>query len=548
MQLRGNWLSLVSWRAFSTAGNQVERSIGRLSSGKRINTAGDDAAGLGISERIQGQFRGLLQANRNALDGVSLIQTAESALNQTEGILQRGRELSVQAANGTLSDDQKSYLQTELTHLLSEVNGIADSTTYNGKHLLTGSGQSGQISRTLAGLRTGWLEEPEKLIATLFGLTGDGTTLTVAFQDQGSSAAWVTGDPNPVTGHLDALTLNINLSDFAADVSPLYNDRKVGRAVAQAILSRNSDYNQLPAWFLSGVADYLVGGDEELKANLLAAGGNAQQVVNAMNDALTGTWQDDSIHRSAAYLAVKYFDKGLLPGLTMKDAMDYLKSNTLNDTFNWAYGSASLSDFVTSFLSTTGGGATFLSTQLNLNDADVGAIGGGDAATVIPDARPYTLEPMTGFKIEWPAVASPESITLQVGANAEDKLTFSIPEVTAYTLNLLGIDLVHAAQDAIQRLGAAIGKVSGVRSELGAINNRLEHTVGSNANAAEAGQGSYSRIVDLDMALEVSNLTRQQIMLSSAGAMLAQANTARQNVNWLLKGMGERSPSAVWAT
>jgi flagellin len=549
MRVRGNWISLFSWRAFSGAARQVDRSIAHLSSGKRIDSAADDAAGLGIAQRIQGQFRGLIQANRNALDGISLVQTAEGALNQIQDLLQRGRELSVYAANGVLSDSDKGQLQTEVDNLITEIDHIAGSTEFNGNYLLTASPQSQAISRVLTGLRTGWLQQSEALVQNVYGLVGDGTTIQIALDQQGTQAAWVTGTPDVASGKLDNLVLHINLSDFSSVTGPIESDRHVARAFVEAVLGRNTDMNQVAQWFQSGVADYLAGGDEQLKSALQSVGGNAQQIVDVMNDALSGTWKDDSIHRAAAYLTVKYLDNGLLPGLTMKDVLDYLKSNTLEDTINWAFGSASLSGFLVNFLDAGAtGGAAFLSTQLNLNDADVGAVGGGDNGTVIPDGQPYTLTPLSGFKVLWPPAIQKQNITLQVGANAGDTLTFEISEVTAYSLDLLGLEVVKHASEAIDRFHAAMQAVTGVRSSLGAIQNRLEHTINANALTSESEQSGFSRITDLDVAREVTNLTREQIMVSSSSAMLAQANTMRQNVNWLLKGLGTTVPGMAFGT
>jgi flagellin len=139
MVINNNIEAMNATRQLSTNAFNQSKSIEKLSSGMRINRAGDDAAGLAISEKMRGQIRGLQQASRNAQDGISMIQTAEGALNETQSILQRMRELAVQSANDTNVTKDRSAIQNEITQLQSEVTRIADSTTFNTKKLLTGT-------------------------------------------------------------------------------------------------------------------------------------------------------------------------------------------------------------------------------------------------------------------------------------------------------------------------------------------------------------------------------------------------------------------------
>lgn len=549
MRVRGNWISLLSWRAFSGSGDQMERSIGRLSSGYRVNGAGDDAAGMSISQRIRGQFQGLMRANRNALDGISLVQTAEGALGEIHELLHRGRELSVQAANGVLDSAQKASIQTEVEQILEEIDRVVDTTTYNGMRVLAPNGNSSAVAKVIMGLRSGWLEQAEKLIDQHYGIQGDNTTLRVVFENTGAEAAWISGTPNVATGRLDNLTLHINLADFGTvggpdgGSGPIYNDRKVARALTQAILARNSNFPAVDQWFVSGVADYLVGRDEQLAQDIATYG--KQAIIDAMDDVLSGTWKDDNLHRSAAYVAVKYLNSKLAP-FSIKDVFAQLTlGNNLDTALSSTYGAGVASFIATDFKIN---GLAFLN-SLNLTDADVGAIGGGDASTVIPNVGSYSESPLARFVIEWPKLVSSTKITLQVGANTSDSntMTFEIPEVSTYTLGLLGADVTKDATDAMNRFGQAITSVSGMRSNLGTVQIRLEHTVNSNNVTVENEKQSYSRIMDLDVALEMTNLTRQQILTASSGAMLAQSNASRQHVMWLLKGISGGGLAAMGA-
>ena len=139
MRINQNAAAFNAWRNMSATDSRMNKSLEKLSSGLRINRAADDAAGLAISEKMRAQVRGLMQASRNALDGISLIQTAEGALNETHAVLQRMRELSVQASNDTLTDADRGQLQAEVTQLIAEVDRIATATTFNTKALLDGT-------------------------------------------------------------------------------------------------------------------------------------------------------------------------------------------------------------------------------------------------------------------------------------------------------------------------------------------------------------------------------------------------------------------------
>ncbi len=533
MRIRGNWISLIGWRSFQHANTGVQASLRRLSSGLRINSSADDASGLAVSNKLLGQFKGLVRANRNALDGVSLIRTAEGALQEVHSMLQRGRQLSLQAANGTLTDSDRQMLQVEVAQLLSEIDRIADSVTFNGLRLLNVKGNNGVLAEVLEGLRSGWLEQSETVIAAQYGLLGDGSPLRIVFENVGPSEAWITGTPG-VNGRLDDLTIHVNLAEFETGgdpdggTGPIYNDRKVARVLTQAVLARNTNYVNLEEWFISGASDYIAGGDEMLNEAVAKYG--AAAIVNAIDD----PWVDDDLHRASAYLAVKYLDS-LLAGAayTMADVMSILTWDSLDTALSLTLVTYDVATFIADFKAN---GTSFLST-LDLTDADVGAIGGGDASSVIPNGGTYSEDPLTGFDVLWSGAtdAEPLEIFLQIGANAYETVRLLIPQVSTMTLNLLGINLVKRADEAIERFGTAIETMSSIRSYLGSMHNRLEHAIETNGQSSEAQLSGYSRIVDLDIAREMTTLTKQQVLLSSSAAMLAQANTMRQHVMWLLK-------------
>lgn len=537
MRLQGNWLSLISWRAFSKSSSEIEVSMRKLSSGLRIDRASDDVAGLSISQSLLVQYRGLVQANRNALDGISLLNTAEGALQEIHTMLQRGRELALQAANDVYTPEDKKQIQVELVNILTEIDRIADTTTFNGRRLFNEEGNASLVGSIVYGLRSGWLEQAARVIESQYGLTGDGAKLRIQLETTGPTSSWVSGTPD-VNGAWQDVTLHLNLSQFALSTSSvaIAEDRKVGKALTQATLARTTPYQSLPEWFASGVADYLVGRDEQLATDIATHG------IDAVVNAIATPWQDDSLHQSSAYLLVKFL-AAQLPGDGVRNVIDQLNlangGNDLDSALMFAGGPDSAT-LLAQFLDPGFfGGAAFAST-LNLSDSDVGSIGSGTNDTVIPDGGQFSDNPLfPQFDIEWFANGTfdPIKISLHVGANTQDRIEFDIPHLSTYALNLIGVNVVSRAQQAVDLISEATNKVSTIRSHLGAITNRLEKTVAANAQSAEAQLSSYSRIRDLDFAREMTDLTRQQILLQSSGAILAQANTARQNVKWLLNGL-----------
>ena len=187
-----NLASIHAQRMLSRSSAGLATSMQRLSSGLRVNSAKDDAAGLAIAERMHSQIRGMNQAARNANDAISLLQTAEGASSKVTDMLQRMRELAVQAANGTNSDADRKALQSEVEQLKAEIDRVGATTKFNGlqvfdqsRHRAVGSGNS-VVDDILEGLQGGWLENAEAKIKNLYGITGDGTTMKVIIDSDAS--------------------------------------------------------------------------------------------------------------------------------------------------------------------------------------------------------------------------------------------------------------------------------------------------------------------------------------------------------------------------
>ena len=372
------------------------KAMEKLSSGLRINRAADDAAGLAISEKMRSQIRGLNQASRNAQDGISMIQTAEGALSETQAIGQRMRELAVQSANGTYTDEDRALINQEFLQLKSEIDRIATDTEFNGNKVLNGSLSGKEIKA---------------------GTITDGDAVS-GFIDKSSDLA----------------------NDLTVEASEL---EKLGEG----------DF----------IFEVTVDGQDNVTVSLL--------------------------------------DKSEFNG-----GKEYvMDSYTFNATGK--FGTANTEDF------NLGG----IDIQLNVEHLAKNA---GGRVTVTNEAE-----------------KKEDGVTLQVGANKNQSIGVSVDNMRSRELGLGGVSVATAAdaQDAIQLIDDAVSRVSSQRADLGATQNRLEHTIASTDNTAENLQASESRIRDVDMAKEMMNLTRLNVLQQASQAMLAQANQAPQNVLSILK-------------
>jgi flagellin len=382
MVINTNINALNAQRNLSATANAFASSVEKLSSGLRINRAADDAAGLAISQKLQAQVTGLNQAQRNAQDGISMVQTAEGALTEVHSMLQRIRELAVEAANSTVSSSDAASVDTEITALRAEIDRIAKATTFNGQSLTTGALSVSQLAGSLA-----------------------------------------------VNGNLGAAVV------AAIDVSG-------GK----------------------GGATYTLTSQAGPKVTLSDGLGHMQQVTVGAN---AQTLNFDT-------LGVTVTISGTDTAANIAAALDAKTITTTNTTqANFQVGANATDSLLVSFA-----------------DAQITAAGYGN----------------------WNA------------------------NITAFhTATTTGNGIIAAAQALITSSDTAIGYISTTRGNLGAVENRLQHTVASVSVASENLNASKSRIQDLDIAAEMVNFTKTQILQQAGTAILAQANSAPQNVLTLLR-------------
>jgi flagellin len=551
-----NISSSFTRRQLESNSTALGTSLQRLSTGQRINSAKDDAAGLQISNRLTSQVRGLNVATRNANDGISLLQVAEGALQSVTDALQRIRSLGLQAMNGSNGASERTALDQEAQQLLQEINRVNETTTFAGRKVFdqgTFSVLGDPDQRTvLNALKGFWISEGEQRVFDAFGLTADGAELEITFTNDSSSQtlASVSGTSG-AGGKIFDQVLNVNLAYFDASTlpnggsTPQYTDRVIAHEMAHAVMGRTMNFAGLPSWFIEGTAEALQGADERLAGDT-AGGTNTATILAAFN-------ADDvsaSAGYSGGYAAVRYMHEEIKAagGKGIKDIMGYLQKNsgsTLDQALTNASKGAfsSQADFSTQF---NADAAAYVA-GLDLSNADTGAIGGFDAdggnvltaenvlpnqGTGLPGSKGFTLVEPELFNAN--GVGGNTLTQLQVGAQAYETIQIGFSSFSADAMALGRLDLGKTPGLAVMDIDDALAYIDRQRGYMGALQNRLESTINNLQSIAENAAASRSRILDTDFAAETSNLVSRQIIEQAAQSVLAQANQRPQAVLSLL--------------
>lgn len=551
-----NISSSFTRRQLESNSTALDTSLQRLSTGQRINSAKDDAAGLQISNRLTSQVRGLNVATRNANDGISLLQVAEGALQSVTDALQRIRALGLQAMNGSNGASERAALDQEAQQLLQEINRVNETTTFAGRKVFDQGSFSvlGDLDQraVLNALKGFWISEGEQRVFDAFGLTADGAELEITFTNDPSSQtlASVSGTSG-AGGKIFDQVLNVNLAYFDASTlpnggsTPQYTDRVIAHEMAHAVMGRTMNFAGLPSWFIEGSAEALQGADERLAGDT-AGGTNTVAILAAFN-------ADDvsaSAGYSGGYAAVRYMHDEIKAagGKGIKDIMGYLQQNsgsTLDQALTNASKGAfsSLADFSAQF---NADAATYVA-GLDLTNADTGAIGGFDAdggsvltaENVLPN-QGTGLPGSQGFKLVEPELFNVNGVggntitQFQIGAEAYETIQVGFSSFSADALALSRLDLNKTPGLAVMDIDDALAYIDRQRGYMGALQNRLESTISNLQSIAENAAASRSRILDTDFAVETSNLVSRQIIQQAAQSVLAQANQRPQAVLSLL--------------
>jgi len=421
------------------------KTLHTLATGLRINGASDDAAGLAISENLRTQVRGSVQARKNALDGISLLNIADGGANEVQAMLQRGRELSLQASTETLTDTERIYINKEVSNLIEEIDRIEETTKFNGIQVLSGFVDS-SATDIVDQLKDSWVATAEQLILDEYGLAAEGEPLEIKTETGGAGgvAAYVQYSYG-ADGKAENMSLNIDVDDFSPAINgtdggtaPLYSDRIIAHEMVHAVMASTMDTRALPTWFKEGTAEYIHGADERLAGDLNTY--TPQQLVDMV---VGGGWASDSAHYSGAYAAIKYFDSQIDSG-DFKSFMMSLDDTNNNGNLDPSVDSATpfitMGDFLADFQTN---GAAFIS-GLNLADTDTGGIRAGTAQSVV-DATMDNVDSLSSNFVEDYSNAG-EPFILHIGANATDadQLELAYGSVNTQSIGISDVDVSSA--------------------------------------------------------------------------------------------------------
>ncbi|WP_018078502.1 flagellin [Thiobacillus denitrificans] len=515
-----NIASLNTQRNLGTSQSALNTSIQRLSSGLRVNSAKDDAAGLAISERMTSQIRGLNVAARNANDGISLAQTAEGALGKVGDMLQRVRELAVQSANASNSADDRKALNAEAGQLLSEIDRVAKQTEFNGLKLLDGSFtlQAFQVGAN-AGETIDVAGIANAQISALGSWTSVDTPAAPVAGAAPTGTGYVAGTTATATDSVASGAYVQAASDNAADAfqfkidGAIASDRLVGDASAANLQTDIAAFVAASggAYTLAGT---VAGGD----LVITKADGTDMAIATSFSNAVGSTTAAAGTTSAGTFGGAGFV--GNHTGGTPA-------SGGTPGTFSALTGTA----FTINGENIEVGAATDAATRLADLTTAINAKTGATGVQASVAGGALTLTSIGGSgNID---IAGSGAVTEQTGLTAGTNAATPGSAQTGFAT--LDISTVAGANNAMKAMDAAINSVNSARGTLGAVQSRFENAIGNIQVTAENLQGARSRIIDADFAAETASLTRGQILQQAGTAMLAQANSLPNNVLSLLR-------------
>lgn len=525
----------------------TKKATEKLSSGYQINRAGDNAAGLAISEKMRSQIRGLSQATKNANDGISLIQTAEGGLNETHSILQRMRELAVQSANGTYQDDtDREAIQLEVDALKSEIDRIASSTEYNGMKLLDGS-LGGSKAVTEFGAKYGAVSTANTdLVGATITSNIAGVKVTTAYAASGK------GGENALWS-ADGKTLTMNLV-----AGETYTQKDIDNLIANATQSKDGGQTQAPSEISIKLANGVMtaskeGDTEATVAGLRATGSNSVDVIKLVGDKKSGAHGSSDKVTFTANSYGKAYDTGMASKITISTDVAAGKENVEVTK------AAEPADAAANNPATAAEIKLHLSTGKTYTEKDIENIlkeAGYDYSVKLEDTTNtdgdadgkiyFNVKGDAEVDIKDGAGVGKDSVpnngkglTFQIGANGveDQRVTLNVNDMSSSAIGVANADVStqDSANAAIDMVDAAVKTVSMQRAGLGALQNRLEYTVNNLTTTNENLTAAESQIRDTDMATEMINYTKNNILQQASQAMLAQANQQPQAILQLLQ-------------
>jgi flagellin len=481
--------ALIAQDSMSKASKEMDQSIARLSSGLRINTAADDAAGMSIASKMEAQSRGLEQAIRNASDAQSMIDTTEGAHDEITNVLQRLRELAVQSSNDTNTALDRTFLKAETTALINEIDRISSQTQWNNMNVLDGTFASKSFQVGANAGQTVSVSVDTAASASIGAFESTSTANTLASHASDTVTAF-DGDIT-LNGHLGASTITVATSDSAENIAENTN----AVTSSTGITAEGKTYAELKTVSANGTVSFTLGDFDGNTAAISAVvtTTDLSALVTSINSN-AGTTGITATHNGSDKATV-LLHSATGDNITMLD-------------YNHTTGSATASWQAYNFDGDTAVGSAVTLTQ-----------GASDSSVVTGSVKFSSVKVFT------------HSHTTGEYFGATTSATGAINNIAT-----IDIGTVAGAKDAIRAIDGALGKINLSRSDLGAVSNRLDSVISNLSNVSTNTKASMSNIQDADFASETSKLTRAQILNQAATSMLAQANASKQSVLSLLQG------------
>ena len=495
-----NVSAMTAQRNLSKANDSVANSMERLTTGLRINSAKDDSAGLQISNRLTSQTRGLDVAMRNANDGISMAQTAEGSMQESTNIMQRMRDLSLQATNGSNSDSDREAIQKEVGSLQSELNRIADTTSFGGQNLLDGSYGSQQFqigsnanqtqSLTLTDISSHAIGRESH---ALTGITGATQVQAGTATADGKFSLEVDGKSHDI-----AITKDMTKDDL---------ENKINNIDGISDVSVGDKVNQLATMEVSGLAvntgetlEMTVAGETVILTDAMDDAGKLAAFETAIADAITAdpTLAGMSVTEENGTFTFtgSHDEQQLVIGVDLVVANTAATSVTINGTPQVGDGTAQGAATETSSnAGTANGKTTVLGFEVDFSSAKIDTDVDGLEVTA------------TNF----------------AGTEAPTDLAIDKTTTTMESVASIDVSTSEGAQNAVNILDAALAQVDSQRADLGAFQNRMDHTLSNLGNVSENVAASNGRIKDVDFAMETTKMTKNQILQQASTSILAQA-------------------------
>ena len=489
MIVQHNITAMNANRMLGMTTNSLSKSTEKLSSGYRINRAADDAAGLSISEKMRKQIRGLDQASTNAEDGISAVQTAEGALNEVHSMLQRMNELAVQSANGTNSESDRTAIQNEIDQLSTEIDRVSETTKFNETYLLKGDRDA--------------TKQYSYKYQTFTGDVDATATLSGPDTAQGNLKATITFENGASADSQNQLAAALKNGGITIKSTSKW-DTTGGTGSSKTTYSVTFNNSSVAAKFTPEPD-----GTDATKVHVKDAKGNkvATIALSGGKPATNTSGDVECTTKSTATAITAATKKGETAKFYDKDG-NGIPENALNNYFT---------------------------VDANKN------VGAKADAPKVYDAVGNQTDLFTNYVAATQDIEGALTVKLHVGADATEnnQIAVKIEAMSAKGLGVNGLKVDGTdeknALGAIETIKESIQKVSNQRSALGAVQNRLEHTISNLDNVVENTTSAESRIRDTDMAEEMVNYSKNNILQQAGQSMLAQANQANQGVLSLLQ-------------